>query len=187
MHESPFLDSIRGAVGVLDALFQGGIGPAACRFLPLSHFIAQKSVSSVCWEIKTLRPKPTVRCGNRCGCGLVLLFALGCSAYVSGQSEPAAPPASLSATALEAVPLAQWEGMPIRSITFQGVVRDRLRPLPEQFSRMLGTPLDRAWLRVPCAECLPRAFMTPFKFRQPHGRTAWRSCFPACQAPLSAP
>jgi len=96
-----------------------------------------------------LRAKPAGQCGIQYGFGILLgcLFVL--SAQARGQGlDTASPQAAPSLAPLEAAPLAQWEGMPIRRISLAGVATDRLRPIPENLDRSLGTPLSREFLQA---------------------------------------
>ena len=96
-----------------------------------------------------MRAKPVGQCGNRYRFGILLgcLLVFGAHARSQGQ-DAASSHASQSAPLLEAAPLAQWEGMPIRSISFEGVATDRLRPIPDHLAQSLGAPLSREFLQA---------------------------------------
>ena len=40
-------------------------------------------------------------------------------------------------------PMAQWQGLPVREIAFEGVSADRLQPLAGHLPQAVGTPLNR--------------------------------------------
>ncbi|MDR3751999.1 MAG: POTRA domain-containing protein [Terracidiphilus sp.] len=115
-----------------------------------------------------LRMKPAGKCGN---CGVVLSWGLLVCLLVSGAGAgsrgwsqmpvPAAvPSAGLSALPGAAAtaetaplpeaaldPLAQWEGLTVRSIAFEGVSASRLAPLPGHLALGEGKPLNREDLK----------------------------------------
>jgi outer membrane protein insertion porin family len=92
-----------------------------------------------------LRRRPAGKSGNRgvvpCGvllaCGLVFASAIGLAhgnlvlAQVPEQAQPAV-----------ADPLLQWNGLPVRHISFEGVTADRLDPLPDHLPQAEGKPLS---------------------------------------------
>jgi outer membrane protein assembly complex protein YaeT len=43
----------------------------------------------------------------------------------------------------ESDPIAQWQGLPVREIAFEGVATDRLQPLAGHLPQAMGAPLDR--------------------------------------------
>src|ERR1700722_14384475 len=43
----------------------------------------------------------------------------------------------------EPSPLAKWLGLPVREIDFEGVLEERLKPLPGHLPQAVGTSLDR--------------------------------------------
>src|ERR1700739_387647 len=63
---------------------------------------------------------------------------------------------SSSADEAEPVPLAKWLGLPVRKIKFEGVLEERLKPLPGHLPQAVGAPLDR----VKVAESLRALFAT---------------------------
>ncbi len=108
-----------------------------------------------------MKAKPAGQCGNRYGCSvlLVCVFVLGVGGGIHGWSQTAgsasdaahqraaAPGASGSAAAqtlsgagLDS--LAQWNGLPVRSISFEGVAVSRLAPLPGHLDQAEGKPLS---------------------------------------------
>jgi outer membrane protein assembly complex protein YaeT len=97
---------------------------------------------------KVLRAKPAGQCGNRCGCGILLVCGL--AAAMSGWSQlsavSAAPlgnaPANAVVSAAGSDSLEQWEGLPVRGISFQGVAPARLQHLESHLSQELGAPLN---------------------------------------------
>lgn len=119
------------------------------------------------WREMILRISPIRFWGDRCGLGVLLACALicGASGEINGWSQRsdgrgllgssaaslAAPlnPAHVRPAALdaEADRLAQWEGLPVRSISFDGVAADRLGPLRGDLAQAEGTALNREALR----------------------------------------
>jgi outer membrane protein assembly complex protein YaeT len=82
--------------------------------------------------------------GGRCGRGswfdilLTCLVALGIWGGSDGWSQRAAGGGDS---------LAQWDGLPVRSITFEGVAASRLAPLPGHLAQAEGMPLSREELQ----------------------------------------
>jgi outer membrane protein assembly complex protein YaeT len=78
---------------------------------------------------------------------------LGISGAVGGWGQSPASGAGSPATAADLTaqttsdPLAQWEGLPVRSIRFEGVSAERLTPLPGHLAQAEGAPLSRENLR----------------------------------------
>jgi len=66
----------------------------------------------------------------------------GISLWSQSGAELAAPPAEPLSD-----PLGQWEGLPVRSISFTGVSMDRLRPLVGHLPQAEAAPLNRDALR----------------------------------------
>jgi outer membrane protein assembly complex protein YaeT len=114
-----------------------------------------------------LKMRPVRHGGNRCGFGIRLACAAA-MAIVGGiearsQAAPSPNPASLEAPAAAAGAsdsrqdtasaevgqdlVAQWEGRPVRSISFIGVPASRLAPLPDHLAQAAGTPLRRENLK----------------------------------------
>ena len=95
-----------------------------------------------------MRAKLAGQCGNQRGFGILLGCVLVFSACASAQQKGVADaPASPISALAEAGPLAQWEGLPVRRISFQGVATDRLRPLPERLAQTVGAPLTREFVQ----------------------------------------
>ncbi len=102
-----------------------------------------------------LKAKPACECGNRSGYGrlLICLFAfvfLGGpggweQSRASGIDDSGAPADQAS----EAPPdsLAQWDGLPVRRISFEGVSLNRLVPLAGHLPQAEGEPLNRENLK----------------------------------------
>ena len=99
-----------------------------------------------------------VRCEIFLACALV--FAVGCWCQNPGQNSTAAVLSALpSASAAEmqeapappqqpaADPLEQWQGLPVRAISFEGVPGSRLAPLPDHLAQAVGKPLMAEDLR----------------------------------------
>lgn len=59
---------------------------------------------------------------------------------------PAAVPQQDSAPKIDA-PAPNWEGLPVRTISFEGVAASRLKPLPDQLEKAVGQPLDPEFLK----------------------------------------
>jgi len=96
-----------------------------------------------------LRGTPAGRCGGLCGvllaCILVFANALAAGQQPAGsEAEAVAPPpaAAAPATAVQDT-LSLWEGLPVRSVSFDGVPAARLAPLPDRLAVQPGTPLHR--------------------------------------------
>jgi outer membrane protein assembly complex protein YaeT len=114
---------------------------------------------------KILRFIAPRRCGSRCGWSILLsCFILGTTfASVRGicqtsaiaplaprtgnpsnrtaPQEAAGGPAQTRTVGLD--PIAQWEGLAVRSISFEGVSQDRLSFLEGHLAQPVGAPLDR--------------------------------------------
>src|ERR1700757_240292 len=114
---------------------------------------------------KILRFIAPRRCGSRCGWGILLsCFILGTtftsfrgicqapaarplaphandSSREAGPQETASRPAQTPSVGGD--PIAQWEGLTVRSITFEGVSPDRLSFLQGHLPQSEGAPLDR--------------------------------------------
>lgn len=102
---------------------------------------------------KVLRAKPARQCGNRFGCGIllvcVLAFALnGVSQQLSGVgTAPAVADRAAAFPSPAADSLTELEGLPLRHIFIDGPANDRLRPLADQLDKELGQPLTREFLK----------------------------------------
>jgi outer membrane protein insertion porin family len=112
-----------------------------------------------------LRRKPARKCGD---CGLVWCRVLlaGTLVFWSAASWSQTP-ATAAAAALPnsptpsggegtgaaapaqsgSQPIFQWEGLPVRRISFEGVSEDRLAPLPEHLAQAAGKPFNADDLR----------------------------------------
>jgi outer membrane protein assembly complex protein YaeT len=102
-----------------------------------------------------LKAKPAWQCGKRSGYGILLacllVFALmgGVCGWSQGHGSAAGSSAGggLQATKPEATKpspaLDRWEGLPVRSISFEGVSTDRLTPLPGHLAQAVGAPLSQ--------------------------------------------
>lgn len=100
-----------------------------------------------------MRKKPATKCGN-CGvvpCGVllacVLVFApiAGPGAGVAGWAQTPSPSQAFPEPATDS--LLQWEGLPVKNISFEGVSADRLAPLPDHLAQAQGKPLSAENLR----------------------------------------
>ncbi|HEV2488134.1 MAG TPA: POTRA domain-containing protein [Terracidiphilus sp.] len=98
-----------------------------------------------------MRRKPARKGGN-CGvvpcsvllaCVLVFVPNAGPGAGVAGwaQTPQPAPPQPASE------PFLQWDGLPVKRISFEGVSADRLAPLPDELAQAEGKPLKPENLR----------------------------------------
>jgi len=114
-----------------------------------------------------LKMRPVRHGGNRCGFGILLTcaaaMAIGGGIEARSQAAPSSNPAVLEAPsaavgASDSQPdtasaevgqdlVAQWEGRPVRSISFMGVAASRLAPLPDHLAQAAGTPLRRENLK----------------------------------------
>jgi outer membrane protein assembly complex protein YaeT len=102
-----------------------------------------------------LKAKPEWHCGKRSGYGILLatLLAFGISGGIgvwsqslaSGTSSSEAGGDQAAQTPFDS--LAQWEGLPVRRISFDGVSADRLAPLPGHLAQAEAAPLSRESLR----------------------------------------
>jgi outer membrane protein assembly complex protein YaeT len=98
-----------------------------------------------------LKAKPERQCGKRSGYGILLAcllaFALAGRVCVWSQSPGSGAGASTGGSDQEATKhfpaLDRWEGLPVRSISFDGVSADRLAPLPGHLAQAVGDPLSR--------------------------------------------
>jgi len=88
-----------------------------------------------------------IRCGIPFACALVFGLIGGIDNW--GQPAPqvaaslAAAPASSSTGGVAAAPSdAEWEGLPVRHISFEGVAEGRLAPLPGHLAQAEGAPLS---------------------------------------------
>ena len=99
------------------------------------------------------------QCGNRCGRSvlLVCLLALGMGVGRNGWSQKsgwsgfssavkaddsAATSSQEASSGIAMDSLAQWSGLPVRSIAFEGVAVSRLAPLPSHLAQAEGKPLN---------------------------------------------
>jgi outer membrane protein assembly complex protein YaeT len=104
-----------------------------------------------------LKAKPTGQCGNRYGRSVLLVcvfvFATGGwsqtaasagNAAGQGAAAPAASGSPGTQTPSEAGIdfLAGWNGLPVRSISFEGVAPSRIAPLPGHLAQAEGAPLS---------------------------------------------
>jgi outer membrane protein assembly complex protein YaeT len=107
-----------------------------------------------------LKAGPARQCGSRPGYGILLAgllaFGLWGGRLAWSQSGPSGEAASaFDASGAAADPaaeahsdsLAQWEGLPVRRISFDGVSLDRLVPLPGHLAQAVGAPLNREELK----------------------------------------
>jgi outer membrane protein assembly complex protein YaeT len=87
----------------------------------------------------------------RCGILLTWIFVFGIGSGIEGWSQSTAQPAA--GLAADPVPkpdaglLSQWEGLPVRRISFEGVAEGRLAPLPGHLAQAEGAPLNPEDLR----------------------------------------
>lgn len=114
-----------------------------------------------------MRKKPAVRWGGLCWLG-VLLAVLGSLGFGAGPSEAQAPAdgqmrvdspgAGAGATAADDPNgmAEKWAGLPVRSISFEGVPGGRLDPLPQHLAQGTGHPLNEEQL----AESLRQLYAT---------------------------
>ena len=92
-------------------------------------------------------------CGGRCGSRtrdcilLICLIAFGILAGVAGWSQSRIDGdsglAGGQAATASSDSFAQWEGLPVRRISFEGVEAARLTPLSGHLAQAEGTPLNR--------------------------------------------
>ena len=105
-----------------------------------------------------LRAKPAGQGGKRCGYGVLLawLVAIGVGGVsgwgqdgqaASGGSTANGEQSVLASSEAGADSLAQWAGLPVRRISFEGVPAERLAPLPGHLAQAEGAPLDREDLK----------------------------------------
>jgi outer membrane protein assembly complex protein YaeT len=107
-----------------------------------------------------LKAGPARQCGSRPGHSILLagllVFGLWGGRLGWSQSGPSGKAASaVDASGAAADPaaeapsdsLAQWEGLPVRRILFEGVSLDRLVPLPGHLAQAVGAPLNREELK----------------------------------------
>jgi outer membrane protein assembly complex protein YaeT len=103
------------------------------------------------------------RCGRRSWYGILLtcLVALGVwggadgwsqslgngDSGAAGDADAVRLPSTPAPSEAGADSLAQWEGLPVRRISFEGVSAVRLIPLPGQLAQAEGTPLNREELK----------------------------------------
>jgi outer membrane protein insertion porin family len=103
------------------------------------------------------------RCGRRSWYGILLtcLVALGVwggadgwsqslgngDSGAAGDADAARLPTTPAPSEAGADSLAQWEGLPVRRISFEGVSAGRLIPLPGNLAQAEGTPLNREELK----------------------------------------
>src|ERR1017187_4771295 len=107
-------------------------------------------VGSVFVGDNILRAKPAAERGNRCGCGILLvcLLALPVDCWCQNQNSAgnATAPANRNSEG-GSDSLARFVGLPIRSISFQGVAVSRLNPLAAQLAEEQGKALSREFLK----------------------------------------
>jgi outer membrane protein insertion porin family len=69
--------------------------------------------------------------------------------------------------------LTQWEGLPVRRISFDGVSLDRLAPLPGHLAQAVGAPLNREELKKSLRQLFRPACLKPLRWRASAKGTAW--------------
>jgi len=101
-----------------------------------------------------LRVMPRGQCGKRSRCGILLacLLTMGISSGIGWSQRLVSDADSSGAEGDQAAQapmdsLAQWEGLPVRRISFAGVSTDRLAPLPGHLDQAEGVPLSREELK----------------------------------------
>jgi len=110
-----------------------------------------------------LRVKPRGQCGRRSRCGILLACVLACGlsngSGIWGQAlvntagssikgdTPATSMSEASDTRISVSTLSEWEGFPVKSISFAGVSADRLAPLAGHLDQAAGAPLGREELK----------------------------------------
>jgi len=97
-----------------------------------------------------LKAKPERQCGNRWRCGILLACALATALHGWSQNPGGVPLATAGAAAIPgtaADSLAQWEGLPVRRISYEGVELDRLKPIPDHIGQAVGAPLSRDFVK----------------------------------------
>jgi outer membrane protein insertion porin family len=89
---------------------------------------------------------------------LLTLIAVGSRIGLGQTVSPSSPNTTVPLTQREDTPspVSQFEGLPVRRISFDGVSADRLAPLPDNLAQKLGAPLKLTDL----AESLRQAFAT---------------------------
>jgi outer membrane protein assembly complex protein YaeT len=94
-----------------------------------------------------LKAARTRQCGNRYGYGILLacLLVFGISSGIGWSQSGASGSGAAGEQAEQASSdsLAQWEGLPVRSISFDGVSVDRLAPLAGGLAQAVSAPLSR--------------------------------------------
>ena len=100
-----------------------------------------------------MKAKPTGQCGKRLRFGILFCCFLAFGSWggigvcqslpTGGNSGAGADP--VAQTSVNS--LTQWEGLPVRRISFQGVSVDRLAPLPGHLDQAEGAPLNREALK----------------------------------------
>jgi outer membrane protein assembly complex protein YaeT len=101
-----------------------------------------------------LRVKPGCHCGKRFRCGILLagLLAFGISSGIGWSQRLMSGAGSSTAGGDQAAQapvdsFAQWEGFPVKRISFVGVAADRLAPLPGHLDQAEGAPLSQEELK----------------------------------------
>ena len=88
-----------------------------------------------------LRTKPATKCGNRAvgPCRVLLACVLVFVPFSAAAGRSQAPPPPQPGA--ESLP--QWDGLPVRHISFAGVTAGRLAPLPGHLAQAEGKPLSQ--------------------------------------------
>jgi outer membrane protein assembly complex protein YaeT len=102
-----------------------------------------------------LKARPGWQCGKRSGYGILLagFLAFGVWGGISGWSQSRSSATVTSGAGGDPAAeapfdfLVQWDGLPVRRISFDGVSVDRLVPLPGHLAQAEGAPLNREDLK----------------------------------------
>jgi outer membrane protein assembly complex protein YaeT len=86
-------------------------------------------------------------CGFLLSCLLVFGIAGGSPGWTENQASAAEASSAGAEAATPAASLAQWEGLPVRRISFDGVSIDRLSSLSGHLAQAVGAPLRREDLK----------------------------------------
>jgi outer membrane protein assembly complex protein YaeT len=127
-----------------------------------SGILTRDHCSLILGEI-VLKAKAARKSGKRSRRGILLacLLALGISSgsgvwgqnlvnnagNTSKSDAPATPMSDVPATRISVISLAEWEGFPVKRISFVGVSADRLVPLAGHLDQAEGAPLGREELK----------------------------------------
>ena len=121
--------------------------------------------------------------------GGLLVFGISGGIGCWGQVGPAgatSPGVKADLPEATSVSLGQWDGLPVRRISFEGVSAGRLTPLPGHLAQAEGAPLSRENLEKSLRQLFSTGLFETIEVEGERDRTAWPWSFAEPRAPSSA-